>query len=101
MDSESETESENESKSEINSELVHLEIETHTDDDEVVNSEINDILNNQVCYISFRILSFDFTQEFSDGSSPKKSIPGRSRALNIDLEPSPSPGPSQKFDPEP
>ena len=37
----------------------------------------------------------------SDGSSPKKSIPGRSRALNIDLEPSPSPGPSQKFDPEP
>ena len=67
MDSESETESENESKSEIDSELVHLEIETHTDaDDEVVNSEINDILNNQVCYISFRILSFDFTQELSN-----------------------------------
>ena len=37
----------------------------------------------------------------SDGSSPKKSIPGRSRALNINLEPSPSPGPSQKFDLEP
>ena len=37
----------------------------------------------------------------SDGSSPKKSIPGRSRALNIDLEPSPSPGPSQMFDPAP
>ena len=37
----------------------------------------------------------------SDGSSPKKLIPGQSRALNIDLEPSPSQGPSQKFDPEP
>ena len=30
----------------------------------------------------------------SDGSSPKKLIPGQSRALNIDLEPSPSSGPS-------
>ena len=37
----------------------------------------------------------------SDGSSPKKSIPDQSRALNIDLEPSPSLGPSQKFDPGP
>ena len=37
----------------------------------------------------------------SDGSNPKRSIPGRSRALNINLEPSPSPGPLQKFDPEP
>ena len=37
----------------------------------------------------------------SDGSSPKKSIPGQSRALNIDREPGPSLGPSQKFDPEP
>ena len=42
-----------------------------------------------------------YTYSTSDGSSPKKSIPGRSRALNIDLEPSPSPGPSQKFDLEP
>ena len=35
----------------------------------------------------------------SDGSSPKKSIPGQYRALNIDLEL--SPGPSQNFNPEP
>ena len=37
----------------------------------------------------------------SDGSSPKKSIPGQFRALNVDLEPGPGLGPSQKFDPEP
>ena len=37
----------------------------------------------------------------SDGLSPKKWIPGQSGALNIDLERSPSPGPSQKFYPEP
>ena len=52
-------------------------------------------------FVKDLIKYYKFKYIGSDGSSPKKSIPGRSRALNIDLEPSPSPGPSQKFDPEP
>ena len=37
----------------------------------------------------------------SDGSSPKKTSPGRARALKVELEPSPSLGPSEKVEPEP
>ena len=37
----------------------------------------------------------------SDGSSPKKTSPGQARALNVELEPGPSLGPSEKVEPEP
>ena len=48
IESESESESGTEYKSEIDSEYipVHLEPEIETDDDEVVNAEVDDILNN-------------------------------------------------------
>ena len=37
----------------------------------------------------------------SDGSSPKKTSPGRARALKVDLEPGPSLSPSEKVKPKP
>ena len=37
----------------------------------------------------------------SDGSSHKKTSPGRARALRVELEPGPSLGPSEKVEPEP
>ena len=36
----------------------------------------------------------------SDGPSPKRSSPSGSRALKVELEPRPSPGSSNKFEPE-
>ena len=39
--------------------------------------------------------------KFSDGSSPKKTSPGRARALKVELEPGLSLGPSEKVEPEP
>ena len=44
---------------------------------------------------------FDTFLLSSDGSSPKKQVQGQSGDLKVELEPSPSPGPSKKFNPEP
>ena len=47
------------------------------------------------------IVAADDDSVTSDGSSPKKTSPGRAQALKVEVKPGPILGPSEKVKPEP